>query len=161
MASDQWEWGMVGLHHEIHVSCPTVPMMQDVIHGGHRHLFQQKSGCSYGRRKQSWWSLQQLLSWKYIYIYWTRRRGYSCQHLQPTGAAWVRCRADHAPPKGIGHIRTTVTISEGLQRPVKPGVTKAWSSMIIPNYMFYGSSKYIIIYHNPYDDHLNSHHKSI
>lgn len=60
-----------------------------------------------------------------IYIYWTRRRGYSCQHLQPTGAAWVRCRADHAPPKGIGHIRTTVTISEGLQRPVKPGVTKA------------------------------------
>ena len=60
-----------------------------------------------------------------IYIYWTRRRGYSCQHLQPTGAAWVRCHADHAPPKGIGHIRTTVTISEGLQRPVKPGVTKA------------------------------------
>ena len=61
-----------------------------------------------------------------IYIYIGQEdAGYSCQHLQPTGAAWVRCRADHAPPKGIGHIRTTVTISEGLQLPVKPGVTKA------------------------------------
>ena len=61
-----------------------------------------------------------------IYIYIGQEdAGYSCQHLQPTGAAWVRCRADHAPPKGIGHIRTMVTISEGLQLPVKPGVTKA------------------------------------